>query len=447
MKINNNLKEYNMIKKIVLFTVSIIILSTVCAFASDATPPSISADTGILLDAKTGQVLYEKNMNKIEFPASITKIMTTLIGIENGNLEDTITMSRNAVFSIPRDSAHIALDTDEQIKLKDALMAAMLPSANEACNGIAEHISGSVEDFAKLMNERAVLAGAINTHFANPNGLHNESHVTTAFDMAMITKEALKNSEFRKILGTTSYQIPPTNKQAEIRYLWNSHKMLKDSEFFYDKAIGGKTGYTSEALNTLVTVARDGERELIVVLMKNSSGGNNYRDTAKLFDYGFNEFSQVQLTKENISTQDNLNDFVVGKVESTKILVHKSLTKSDIVVKISKPTIVSEVEKQGFSIDLKNESAYMYPALGKAEFEIPDKNALLSSDSLDWNSKGMLFLKKFANFLIWLLITVFTALFVIYFYVNRNYYRKKIMRKLGIKGKKKRKRVIKKDVS
>lgn len=436
-----------MTKRLSLVTVFIVmLLSNTYVFAAEPAPPSISADSGVLIDAATGQVLYEKNMNKVEFPASITKIMTTLLGIEKGNLDDMVTMSRNAVFSIPRDSAHIALDTDEQIKLGDALMAAMLPSANEACNGIAEHISGSVEDFAKLMNERAVSAGALNTHFANPNGLHDKAHVTTAYDMAMITREALKNSEFRRILGTTSYQIPPTNKQAEIRYLWNTHQMLKETAFFYEKAIGGKTGYTSEALNTLVTVAKDGDRELIVVLLRNPSGGNNYRDTAKLFDYGFNDFKQVQLTRDNINIEDEADDFAVSKVEATKRLLHNSLSTDDVIVKFETPSGDSTLQKQSFSIKLEDENAFMYPSLGEVVFEILDKSSTSDSDSSP-DSKIIKFLKGFFRILVWIIGVSIISLLFIYFYVNRNYYRKKIMRKLRKKKNLSNKNIKRKKVS
>ncbi|MGB5824528.1 MAG: hypothetical protein WBH44_10690, partial [Proteocatella sp.] len=301
--------------------------------------------------------------------------------------------------------------------------------------------------FAKLMNERAISAGAINTHFANPNGLHDQAHVTTAYDMAMITREALKNDEFRRILGTTSYQIPPTNKQAEIRYLWNTHKMLKDSDFFYEKAIGGKTGYTSEALNTLVTVAKDGDRELIVVLLKNQSGGNNYRDTAKLFDYGFNDFKQVQLTKDNINIEDEADDFAVSKVEATKILLHDSLSEDDIVVNFKESQSDSNPEKKEFSIKLDDKTDFMYSSLGEVEFEIPDKNSILDSDGSSAKSKIVTFFKGFLRVVMWIVTISAVSLLVIYFYVNRNYYRKKIMRKLRKKKNRNNKNIKRKKVS
>ncbi len=160
--------------------------------------PQLVSESAVLMDAKTGQILYEKNMHTQLYPASITKILTILLGLEHGQLQDTVIMSREAVFSILRGSSHIALTDGEEITLEQALMAAMLPSANDASNGIAEHISGSVKDFAVLMNQRAQEAGAINSNFANPHGLPDEEHVSTAYDMAMITRAALQNDKLEK---------------------------------------------------------------------------------------------------------------------------------------------------------------------------------------------------------------------------------------------------------
>ena len=149
---------------------------------------TIKSDSAILMDAETGQVLFEKNMNKIEYPASITKVMTGLLALENSNLDDIITMTHEGVFSIERDSSHIALNVGEQISMRDALYALAIQSANDAANGIGIHISGSLEEFAKLMNKRAKELGALNTHFVTTNGLHDSQHYTTAYDMALFNK-------------------------------------------------------------------------------------------------------------------------------------------------------------------------------------------------------------------------------------------------------------------
>lgn len=436
------MKKRQLLKIISLITLLTFLLPSYISFAEDETSSLISADSGILMDAKTGQVLYEKNMNKKEFPASITKIMTILLGVESGKMEETITMSRNAVFSIPRDSAHIALDEGEEIKLEDALYGAMLPSANEACNGIAEHISGSVPEFAKLMNERAKIAGTRNTNFVNPNGLHSQDHQTTAYDMAMITRDALKNPDFRKIFGTTSYQIPPTNKQNEIRYLWTTHRMLKETEFYYEKAIGGKTGYTSEALNTLVTVANDGNRELIVVLLRNQSGRNNYSDTKKLFEYGFNSFAKVSLENASIensysSEESDYNDVqaaLTNKLKTSEILLYKDLNTSKVNVNFESSSKTENGKEFIYSISLKDKNKYMYQKIGDFSIKIDEKKIIEDN----FASKTKKLLSMLGKFIFRLLLLIVILLVIIYFYVNRNYYRKRILKKLGLNKKKKR---------
>lgn len=262
--------------------------------AAEGEMPTVVSESAVLMDAQTGQILYEKSMHEKLYPASITKILTALLGIEKGQLQDYITMSAVAAYSIKRGSSNIALEEGEQITMEQALMAAMLPSANEACNGIAEHIGGSISGFAELMNQRARQAGALNSNFVNPHGLPDENQVTTAYDMALITRAALKYDKFRQIIATVRYTIPPTNKKTEARDLWSEHRMLTTNRYYYNGVIGGKTGFTQESRNTLVTVARRGERELIVVVMKSDNYGD-YKDTIALLDYGFNEFVETSV--------------------------------------------------------------------------------------------------------------------------------------------------------
>ena len=171
----------------------------------------------------------------------------------------------------------------------------MLASANEVSNGVAEHIDGTTENFAKLMTQRAKELGATGTNFTNPHGLHDENHYTTAYDMALIAKELLKFDFFRELMGTTYYVIPPTNKQPEPRPLYAQHKMIKEnSAYYFEGCEGGKTGFTNEALNTLVTYAKKGDTELIAVVLKDT-GSNIYLDTTALFQYGFANFETVQV--------------------------------------------------------------------------------------------------------------------------------------------------------
>ncbi|MBR4014603.1 MAG: D-alanyl-D-alanine carboxypeptidase, partial [Anaerotignum sp.] len=256
---------------------------------------TLAADAAILMDAATGEVLYEKDIHKKEYPASITKLMTILLALEKGSLTDTLTFSHDAIYSIERGSAHIAIQEGETLTLEQVLRAIILRSANEASNGIAEYVDGSMEAFARHMTNRAKELGCQGTNFVNANGLFDENHYTTAYDMALIAKELLTHKEYRAIMSETYYEIPPTNKQTETRYLHGQHQMLnKNSLYYYEYAIGGKTGFTSEALNTLVTYAKKDHTELIAVVFK-CKGAEHYTDTAALFDYGFSHYETVKL--------------------------------------------------------------------------------------------------------------------------------------------------------
>ena len=217
--------------------------SAVPAFAEPSAPPEISAEAAVLMDAHTGDILYEKNSRQKEFPASITKLMTVLLAIEKGALTDNITVSSEALANTEAGSASIALQEGEILTLEQILHAILLRSANEAANAAAEYADASLADFTTHMNEKALELGCENTHFVNPSGLHDETHVTTAYDMALISRALLRNETFRSIMGDTYYEIPPTNKQPEIRYLHGQHQMLNsNSLYYYEYAIGGKTG-------------------------------------------------------------------------------------------------------------------------------------------------------------------------------------------------------------
>ncbi|MEA5082960.1 MAG: D-alanyl-D-alanine carboxypeptidase family protein [Lachnospiraceae bacterium] len=270
---------------------------------------ALDAQSAILIDASTGDILYKKEIDKAQYPASITKLMTVLLALEYGNLDETMHFSHDAVFSIEPGSSHIAIDVDEEITMRQGLYAIMLQSANEVSNGVAEHIDGSMDAFAQHMTSRAKELGCTNTNFVNANGLHNENHYTSAHDMALIAKELMKFDFFKELMLTKYYEIPPTNKQPETRYLYGQNQLIKDSSiFYYDKCIGGKTGFTNEAGNTLVAFAQDGNTTLISVVLK-STGYGEYTDTATLFDFGFNNFETKTIAKKgDICTTVNVTE-------------------------------------------------------------------------------------------------------------------------------------------
>lgn len=285
--------------------------------------PSIVAESGIVMEVSTGTILYEKNIDEVHYPASITKIMTALLAIENCDLQEMVTVPHEAVYMEDKGS-HIALDEGEQITVEHCLYAIMLASANDAAYALAVHIGGTIENFADMMNAKAQELGCRNTHFVNPNGLPNEEHVTTAYDMAQITKAALAYDIFRTVSETTYYEIPPSENQKDLIPMSNHHKMLLNGRYHYEGAFSGKVGYTVAAQNTLVTCAQREGMELICVTMK-TQGRQVYVDTASLLDFGFENFQKVNIAEnetaygevplegveESVAAQIDDEDFVV----------------------------------------------------------------------------------------------------------------------------------------
>ena len=257
----------------------------------------ISAQSAILIDVKTGAIMFEKNKDEKKFPASTTKIMTALLTLEKcKNLNDKIKMSHNAIYSVEPGSSHIAMNEGETLTVEQALYGLLLASANEVANALAEYVSQDTTAFCKLMNSRAKQLGCKNTNFVNPHGFHNENHYTCANDLALIMKEAIKYEKFTQIINTKRYEIPPTEKQPESRILYNTNKMIQSGKYFNKDVVGGKTGYTDEAGHTLVTYAKKNDIQLICVVM-NEQNTDAYTDTTKLLDYGFSNFHDIQLLK------------------------------------------------------------------------------------------------------------------------------------------------------
>ncbi len=260
--------------------------------------PEIDAQAAILMEAETGTILYAKNIHEELYPASTTKIMTCLLAVENSSLGDAITFSNEAVFSVPKDGSSIGMDVGESITLEQALYGIMVGSANEVANAVAEHVSGSIDDFVKLMNKRATELGCTNTHFNNTNGLQDSEHYTSAYDLALIAKAFFSNEFLCKVGNTPKYHFTPTNTQPDDFYLKNKHKLIT-GEVKYEGIVGGKTGYTDLARETLVTCAEDDGMKLICVILKEESPAQ-FTDTVTLFNYGFNNFEKI-----NVAEADN----------------------------------------------------------------------------------------------------------------------------------------------
>lgn len=305
---------------------------------------TLTAESAILMDATTGKILYEKNSRTKQYPASITKLMTILLALEHGSLEDEITFSHDAVFSIEPGSAHIAIQEGEILTLEQVLYGIMLRSANECANAAAEYVDGSMEKFAEHMTARAKELGCKNTNFVNANGLFDENHYTTAYDMALIAQELLKNETYRSMMSNTYYLIPPTNKQPEERPLHGQHQMLNENSlYYYEPAEGGKTGYTVEAQNTLVTYAKQGDTELIAVVLK-CNGAQHYVDTKTLFEYGFANYQTVKAFSAADLTQ-NVAITETYKDKTTTLDTIAVAPASDVYVTIPKNATIENISK------------------------------------------------------------------------------------------------------
>lgn len=301
---------------LILTIISAVCLGKVDVKAADYWPdaPETLSPGVILMEESTGTILYEKNMDEAHYPASITKIMTTLLALENGNLSDMVTFSDDAINNT--EGSGIARDYGEQMTLEQCLYGVMLESANECAYAVAEHVGGTVENFVDMMNAKAKELGCTNTHFANPHGLQDENHYTTAHDMALIAQAAYQNETFRIIIGTKMYTIPPTNKHAEETVLRNHHDMLctyhnANRKYLYPYCVGGKTGYTATANSTLVTYAEKDGMTLICVVM-NTQSPNQFIDTVNLFDYAFDNFQVLNVAENDTNysaetTVDNGN--------------------------------------------------------------------------------------------------------------------------------------------
>ena len=306
--------------------------------------PEVGSVSAIVMEANTGAILYEKNVHEKLYPASITKILTGLIAIENNSLSETVTFSKDAVYKI--EGTHIARDVDEKMTLEETLYAVLLGSANECAYATAEHVGGTYDNFVKLMNERAKKIGCVDSNFTNPHGLPDPNHVTSAYDMALISREAIMNETFRLIIGTKRYTIPPTNKHATETYIVNHHEMLnyyKTGKYIYDSCIGGKTGFTDAALNTLVTYAERDGMTLICVVMR-AGGGVQYTDTTSLFNYCFDNFQIQNISKDDASIineriTDQMNfqstESYVKMKDDASIVIPKTATFKDTTSKMN----------------------------------------------------------------------------------------------------------------
>lgn len=257
--------------------------------------PEISSDTGILMEMQTGTVLYDKGADELRYPASITKLMTLLLAVENCSLDETVTFTETGIRDVTPDSGNIGMQLGETMSMEDCVYAMIIYSANEVAAQIAEYVGGTEQEFIEMMNERAAEIGCTNTHFTNASGLPDTNQYTTARDMALIFREGLKNKTFRKIIGTPTYTIEPTNMNSESRRLHTHHPLFaEESALYYEGCLGGKSGMTNDAGYTLVTGVQQDGVTYIAVVMRGADMNQVSLDSRMLFDYGYQNFQKVE---------------------------------------------------------------------------------------------------------------------------------------------------------
>ena len=330
----------------IIFIMMILPINTLLAAdidKNDYNPDNITTNSpsAILMEPKTGKILYSKDAFSRMYPASTTKLMTAILTLENCNLDDIVTVSHNAIYSIPVGYSHASLQEGEELTVEQLLNVLLIPSANDAAVALAEHISGSVEEFANLMNNKAKELGCLDTHFVNPNGVHDENHYSTAYDLALIGMYAMKFDDIMRIAIVNQYTLPKTNKYNETNRIFNATNGLisKNNEYYYPNATGLKTGYTDKSGYCIVATAKKDDVELLEVVFGSDSIKERYEDCIKLFDYGFENYSYDNLVTANeiIETKE-----INGATKETKSL--NIIAKSDINVLLKNNVDVNSLE-------------------------------------------------------------------------------------------------------
>lgn len=291
---------------------------------------SIYSEGAILIDSSTGKVLYGKNENKKLYPASTTKILTSILAIEKCNLTDKITASNKAIMSIPSGYSNAAIQPGETLTVQELLDLFLIHSANEVGYIFAEHISGSAENFATLMNQKSSEIGCKNTHFTNPSGLHDTEHYSTAYDMALIARYCMKNETFKNVVAKTSCTVEATDKYEQ-RYFKNTNDLIDpSSKYYYEYAIGIKTGFTSQAKNCLIAASKKDNLELITVALgaeatENGRSGR-YVDTLNLFEYGFSNYQIQEIIAKNTVVKEIVVENATKETKNLSLLVKNSVS-------------------------------------------------------------------------------------------------------------------------
>ena len=395
----------------------------------------VDSAAAILIESSSGRILYEKNAYEKMYPASTTKVLTAILTLENCKLSDVATVSSTALDTIPNGYVTANLQVGEQLTIKDLLYALMVKSANDTAVVLAEHISGSVENFSILMNQKAKEIGCLNTNFVNPNGIHHPDHYSTAYDLSLMTQYCMKNEIFRKIVSTTSYTLPATNMySSEDRTFSNTNSLIivnknnRADNYYYKNAIGIKTGFTSQAKNCLIAGSlQDGLEFISVILgagLTDAGLSQRYLDTINLLNYGYDNFALTKVKEPNNVATTIEVDKATRETKSLDLLV-----KEEITVINNKTTDVNLIEPEIILKENLIAPIAKGDVVGTIKYNVDDME--YSSDLLAAHDVEK---SDFSTILI-ILGFVIIILVLIYFSKPRHNNRKKMKKKKIIKKK------------
>lgn len=420
--------------------------------------PQIGAGGAILMEANTGTILYAKNIDDRFYPASTTKILTALVAIENSEMNETVSFSQEAVFSIGKGTSNMGMDVGQSISMEQCLYGILVYSANEVCNAVGEHIAGSIDGYVDMMNQKAKELGCTNSHFVTTNGLHDENHYTTPMDLATIACAFFSNQTLTKMSNTNHYYIPPTATQPDDIDLW-THNSLTAGTYSYDGYIGGKTGFTSDSRQTLVSCAERNGIKLICVIMQEESP-NQFLDTIALFDYGFNNFQKVNIaeneTNYTISDSDLFNtdsdiffsnDPIITIDPADSVIIPNTITFADLTSSLSYETsgpegpdsLLATIQYQYQGQNVGKASVTLTPAVNTSQFEsdaqIVSANAIDGASTSEGGKIIFINILKVIGIILLFLVVIIISIFTYAFCKNYNFARR---RRTRIKRKRRR---------
>ena len=402
-------------KKYILTILSLLLLFSISFAEVDF---KVHCSSAILINAKNGEILYESNAYDKAYPASTTKVLTALIALQNEkDFSKEIIPSHYAVYSVPSGSSIAYFSEGEKLTFEQVLYGLLLPSGNDAANILAEDISGSISKFVELMNDTAKDLGAKNTHFTNPSGIHDNDHYTTAYDLSLFAREAMKYDKFREIVSTYKYDMPSTNRSDEVRTFVNTNKLIHPSyQYTYEYATGMKTGYTSSARNCLISSASRNGVDLICVVLGGTTTDNNksaiYTDSRNLLDYGFSCYKKStiahsgELITQTTPKRAKDDATVVALLKDNIRMVHKS---------DEEPTYTNIIElNENLTAPIQKDDV-----IGKISYyngdELIAESKLIAGNSIEkepWYSILISFILKIIIFLFALLLTLILGILI-----------------------------------